>query len=141
VSSEVAKSFGAAVTVPEQRVSGLFLVVATRTSPAGLVTGLGGRVVVRLPDPRKVLALLTIALSSALRNDPAIELVGQVDVDEERFSRFARLVGLDQPAERTDPLIPSSSAAAEEVQSGKRRPGTSRRSASGHGREARTRNR
>ncbi len=98
-SSALAKSFGAEVSVPRATPGSvsLFLVVGRDASPAAAVAGVGGRVLERLPDARKVIALMTHDAHARLQAAPEIRLVGAVAVDQERFSTFARLVALDQP--------------------------------------------
>jgi hypothetical protein len=51
--------------------------------------------VTRLPDPRRVLAVLPLTAHAELRAHPQLELAGPVTIDAERFGRFAELIGLD----------------------------------------------
>jgi hypothetical protein len=59
------------------------------------VRAVGGQVVTRLPDPRRVLAVAPLESYSALSGDPEIALAGPISIDAERFGRFAQLIGLD----------------------------------------------
>jgi hypothetical protein len=93
--SAVAEAFGASVTV-EQDERGLYLVVGQGVSPAGVVESVGGDVVLRLPDGRRLLAIMPNRAHEAVRRHPLIALAGRVAIDHERFNRFAALVGLDR---------------------------------------------
>lgn len=73
----------------------LFFVVG-RTGPPDLaVRAVGGQVLTRLPDQRRVLAVAALDRYTALSRHPEVALAGPVSIDAERFGRFAQLVGLD----------------------------------------------
>ncbi len=73
----------------------LFFVVG-RTGPPDLaVRAVGGQVLTRLPDQRRVLAVAALDAYTALSRHPEVALAGPVSIDAERFGRFAQLVGLD----------------------------------------------
>lgn len=92
--SSTARAFGARVTLPlEGRC--LFLVVGRDGPPDAIVRAAGGTVVARLPDSRRVLAILSLADGTGLRGHPGLELAGPVSIDAERFARFTELIGLD----------------------------------------------
>ena len=94
----VAEAFGARISLPMEGRS-LFFVVGRDGPPDAAIRGLGGVVVTRLPDPRRVLAIAELAALSALRQHPALQIAGPVSIDAERFGRFAQLVGLDDSPE------------------------------------------
>lgn len=56
----------------------------------------GGQVITRLPDARRVLAIAPLEAYSALSRHPEIALAGPVSIDPQRFGAFAQLVGLDR---------------------------------------------
>jgi hypothetical protein len=98
----MADAFGATVTVP---VSGgsLFFVVGRAGAPDAAIQAVGGRVVVRLPDVRRVLAVAPLAAHEQLRRHRDLALAGAVSVDPQRFGAFAQMLGLDtapQPVAR-----------------------------------------
>lgn len=100
-SSAAARAFGASISVATEGQS-LFLVVG-RTGPPDLaVRAVGGQVLMRLPDQRRVLAVAALDVYPALNRHPEIALAGPVSIDAERFGRFAKLIGLDgaSPEER-----------------------------------------
>jgi hypothetical protein len=92
----MAEAFGASVQVSAAG-RGLFYVRGRSRSPSALVEGAGGRIVVHLPDPRRVLAILPLESHADLQRQPEIAVAGQVAVDPDRFAGFARLIGLDEP--------------------------------------------
>jgi hypothetical protein len=92
--SSTARAFGARVTLPIEGRS-LFFVVGRGEAPDAIVRAAGGVVVARLPDPRRVLAVLSLAAGTGLRGHPGLELAGPVSIDAERFARFTELIGLD----------------------------------------------
>jgi hypothetical protein len=92
--SAMADAFGAKVSVPVEGRS-LFFVVGRSGAPDAAVQAAGGRVVVRLPDPRRVLALAPLEAHAHLRGHPDLALAGAVAVDAERFGAFARMIGLE----------------------------------------------
>ena len=94
-SSSMADAFGAEVVAPMNG-SSLFFVVGRGGPPDTVVCSLGGTVVTRLPDRRRVLAVLPLDAHGALARDPAVATAGPVSLDAERFARFARLRGLDE---------------------------------------------
>ncbi len=65
--------------------------------PDAIVASIGGTVVTRLQDRRRVLAVAPLAAHAALRQNRGLELAGPVSIDPERFERFTRLVGLNDP--------------------------------------------
>jgi hypothetical protein len=92
--SATARAFGADISVAADGQS-LFFVLG-RTGPPDLaVRAVGGEVVTRLPDPRRVLAVAPLDAYSSLSRHPAIALAGPVSIDPARFGSFAKLVGLD----------------------------------------------
>jgi hypothetical protein len=93
-SSATADAFGASVSVP---VSGnsLFFVVGRTAAPDTVVASVGGSVVTHLPDPRRALAIAPLEALESLRRHPELALAGPVSIDPERFSAFARIIGLD----------------------------------------------
>jgi hypothetical protein len=93
-SSATAVAFGADVSVATAGQS-LFLVVGRSGPPDLAVCAVGGQVITRLPDRRRVLAIARLEAYSALSRHPEIALAGPVSIDAERFGRFAQLVGLD----------------------------------------------
>lgn len=92
--SAMADAFGATVRVP---VSGrsLFFVVGHAGAPDAAIHAVGGRVVVRLPDVRRVLAIAPLAAHDQLRRHPDLALAGAVSVDAQRFGAFAQMIGLE----------------------------------------------
>jgi hypothetical protein len=93
-SSATAAAFGANVSVAA-RGDSLFLVVGWSGPPDPAVRAVGGQVITRLPDRRRVLAVAPLDAYAALSRNPEIALAGPVSIDPERFGRFAQLVGLD----------------------------------------------
>jgi hypothetical protein len=93
-SSATSRSFGAKVDVVTEGQS-LFFVVGWTGAPDSAVRSVGGQVVTRLPDPRRVLALAPLEAYSALSRHHEIALAGPVSIDAARFGAFARMVGLD----------------------------------------------
>ena len=94
-SSSMADAFGAEVVAPMNG-SSLFFVVGRGGPPDTVVGSFGGTVVTRLPDRRRVLAVLPLDAHAALARHPAVATAGPVSLDAERFARFARLLGLDE---------------------------------------------
>lgn len=92
--SGTARAFGASVSVPMEGQS-LFFLIGCGGPPDAIVRASGGVVVTRLPDPRRVLAVLPLAAYAGLRTHPGLELAGPVTIDSERFGRFTQLIGLD----------------------------------------------
>ena len=92
--SPTAKAFGADVSLDMEGRS-LFFLVGRGEPPDRIVQGAGGVVVTRLPDPRRVLAVLPLTAFVELQRHPGIELAGPVALDPERFGRFAQLIRLD----------------------------------------------
>ena len=90
----MADAFGATVRVP---VSGrsLFFVVGHAGAPDAAIHTVGGKVVVRLPDVRRVLAIAPLAAHDQLRRHPDLALAGAVAVDAQRFGAFAQMIGLE----------------------------------------------
>jgi hypothetical protein len=82
------------VTLPIEGRS-LFFVVSREGTPDAIVRAAGGVVVARLPDPRRVLAVLSLVAGTGLQGHPGLELAGPVAIDAERFARFTELIGLD----------------------------------------------
>jgi hypothetical protein len=93
-SSAAARAFGASVAIATAGES-LFLVVGRTGPPDPAVRAVGGQVLTRLPDQRRVLAVASLDAYTALSRHPDIALAGPVSIDAERFGRFAQLVGLD----------------------------------------------
>ncbi len=93
-SSPTSRAFGADVSVVTEGQS-LFFVIGWTGAPDLAVRAVGGQVVTRLPDPRRVLAVAPLESYSALSGDPEIALAGPISIDAERFGRFAQLIGLD----------------------------------------------
>ena len=73
----------------------LFFVVGRDGAPDAIIRAAGGVVVARLPDARRVLAILRLADGTGLRGHPGLELAGPVAIDPERFARFTDLIGLN----------------------------------------------
>jgi hypothetical protein len=92
--SAISKSFAARIEVktPER---GLFLVVGRGISPRSAVESVGGQVVVQLPGEVRMLAVLRLSETKALRDHPDVALAGPVNVDQARFALFVKLAGLD----------------------------------------------
>lgn len=99
--SPAARAFGASISIATEGQS-LFLVVGREEPPDLAVRTVGGEVLTRLPDQRRVLAVAELDAYAALNRHPDIALAGPVSIDAERFARFAQLIGLDAtvPAER-----------------------------------------
>lgn len=93
-SSATARTFGANVDVSVEGQS-LFFVVGWSGAPDLAVRSVGGQVVTRLPDPRRVLAVAPLEAYAALGRHRDVALAGPVGIDAARFSAFARLAGLD----------------------------------------------
>jgi hypothetical protein len=93
--STTAAAFGANVTLPMEG-SSLFFVVGRAGPPDAIVNGFNGRVVTRLPDGHRVLAVLPLAAYTGLLEHRDVAAAGPVSVDRERFHRFAQLIGLDE---------------------------------------------
>jgi hypothetical protein len=95
--SAISNAFAARIEVktPER---GLFLVVGRGVSPRPAVESVGGQVVVRLPGEVRLLAVLLLGETKALRDHPDVALAGPVNVDQARFTHFVKLAGLDGPA-------------------------------------------
>lgn len=93
-SSDTARSFGAEVSLGMEGQS-LFFVLGRGGPPDTAVRAAGGQVVTRLPDPRRVLAVVPLDAYSGLSRHPAVALAGPVSIDPQRFGNFAKLVGLD----------------------------------------------
>ena len=91
----MAHAFGANVTVPMEG-SSLFFVVGRAGPPDAVVRSFGGAVVTRLPDPRRVLAVLPLTSYAGLLSHTELVVAGPVSLDPERFTRFAQLMGLDE---------------------------------------------
>jgi hypothetical protein len=81
--SAIARAFGAEVRT-ELSGAGTFLVVGQAASPAGLVRGAGGQVLVAFDD-RRLLAVLPVQAGLGLQRHPAIALCGPVSVDLPRL--------------------------------------------------------
>jgi hypothetical protein len=92
--STTARDFGARVSMPLAGRS-LFFVVGRDGAPDAIVRAAGGTVVARLPDARRVLAILSLTDGTALRTHPGVAVAGAVAIDPERFGRFTELIGLD----------------------------------------------
>jgi hypothetical protein len=92
--SSTAKAFGADVSF-EMEGQSLFFLVGRGEPPDSIVQRAGGVVVTRLPDPRRVLAVLPLSTFGELQRHPGLELAGPVAIDPERFGRFAQLIRLD----------------------------------------------
>jgi len=90
-----AEAFDAEISTVEQGRS-LFFVVGRQSAPDAAVLSVGGAVVTRLQDPRRVLAVAPLAAHAALRGHHDLELAGPVSIDPKRFERFARLIGLGE---------------------------------------------
>jgi hypothetical protein len=76
--------------------SALFLVIGRRDAPDAIVRQCGGYVVTHLPDPRQVLAVVPLSSWMGLRGDDGISSAGPVNIDQERFARFAELSGMGE---------------------------------------------
>ena len=74
----------------------LFFVVGREQAPDAIVRAAGGRVVTRLADPRRVVAVLPLSAYGMVVGHPALTSAGPVAIDPSRFTAFARLVGLDE---------------------------------------------
>ena len=93
-SSDTARTFGANVSMGLEGRS-LFFILGRGGPPDVAVRAAGGQVVTRLPDPRRILAVVPLDAYSGLSRHPAVELAGPVSIDAARFGSFAKLVGLD----------------------------------------------
>lgn len=93
--SAMARQFGASISVPTPPQLGLHLVAGDPSNLEAAVTAVGGRVVVRLPDTQRLIALLTMDAQRVLQQRPGIDLVGSINIDPTRFARFVALAGLD----------------------------------------------
>jgi hypothetical protein len=94
-SSATSKAFGANVAVATEGQS-LFFVVGWTGPPDLAVLAVGGQVVTRLPDRRRVLAVAPLEAYAALSRHHEVALAGPVSIDPARFGAFARMVGLDR---------------------------------------------
>jgi hypothetical protein len=92
--SPTSRAFGANVSVASGGQS-LFFVVGWTGAPDQAVLAAGGQIVTRLPDPRRVLAVAPLEAYASLSRHRDVALAGPVNIDPERFGRFAQLVGLD----------------------------------------------
>ena len=92
--SATSRAFGANVAVATEGQS-LFFVVGWTGPPDLAVRSVGGQVVTRLPDPRRVLAVAPLESYASLSRHHEIALAGPISIDPQRFSAFARLAGLD----------------------------------------------
>jgi hypothetical protein len=99
--SPTAEAFGATVEVAAGGVQ-LCLVVGRAGMPDRAVRSVGGRTVLRLPDGRRLLAVVRLETLLALQAHADVALAGPVTIDAERFGRFAELVGLDEAADGGD---------------------------------------
>lgn len=95
MSSAIANAFGASVSVADAEGSSLFFVVGRIDAPDRAVREAGGRVVTRLPDPRRVLAVMPMSAYPGITRHRDLVSAGPVNIDPGRFGAFARLVGLD----------------------------------------------
>lgn len=95
-SSRIAEAFGANVGMATDGAL-LCLVVGRTGSPEPAVASVGGTVLLRIPDGRRVLATASYAALTALQRRPDVALAGPVSIDRDRFGHFAQLVGLDTP--------------------------------------------
>jgi len=89
---DVADAFGAKVEVTPGSGRTLAIVIGHQ-DPRPLVSGAGGHVVISIDD-LTVVALLEVTAVLGLRHDPGIRVAGPVNVNEDRFERFAALAGL-----------------------------------------------
>jgi len=95
--SATAKAFGADVSLKTEGQT-LFFVLG-RTGPPDLaIRAVGGQVVTRLPDPRRVLAIAPLESYNGLSGHPDVSLAGPVSIDAKRFGAFAKLIALDERA-------------------------------------------
>ena len=94
-SSDTAQAFGADVSL---RAAGrsLFFVLGRGAAPDEAVNAVGGQIVTRLPDPRRVLAVAPLDAYADLCRHPAVVVAGPVSIDAERFEHFAQLIALDR---------------------------------------------
>ena len=99
-SSATARTFGAEVSLGMEGRS-LFFVLGRGGPPDAAVRAIGGQIVTRLPDPRRVLAIAPLDAYAGLSRHPAVALAGPVSIDAARFSSFAKLVGLDAAPQET----------------------------------------
>ena len=79
----------------------LFFVLGYSGPPDAAVRAAGGQIVTRLPDPRRVLAVVPLDAYSGLSEHPAVALAGPVSIDAARFGSFSKLVGLDAAPQET----------------------------------------
>ena len=93
--SPMADAFGADVSLPVEGTS-LFFVVGRDGPPDAVVRSMSGVVVTRLPDRRRVLAVLPLAAHAGLARHADVASAGPVSLDPQRFARFARLLKLDE---------------------------------------------
>ena len=77
---------------------GLFLVIGRGVSPLLAVRSVGGQVAAQLAGGMRLLAVLPVAVASALQRHADVALAGPVTVDAARFAHFTKLAGLDGPA-------------------------------------------
>jgi hypothetical protein len=99
-SSDTARTFGAEVSLGMEGRS-LFFVLGRGGAPDAAVRAAGGQVVTRLPDPRRVLAVVPLDAYAGLSRHPAVALAGPISIDANRFGNFAKLVGLDASPQET----------------------------------------
>jgi len=99
-SSDTARTFGAEVSLGMEGRS-LFFVLGRTGPPDAAVHAAGGQVVTRLPDARRVLAVVPLDAYSGLARHPAVVLAGPISIDANRFGSFAKLVGLDASPQET----------------------------------------
>lgn len=92
-SSNIANAFGARIEVASPG-RGMYLVIGRGGSPAALVRSAGGRLILRLSD-NKLLVRLPTEKFLALQRHPAIALIGPVEIDQQRFARFAASLNLN----------------------------------------------
>lgn len=91
----IARAFGARVEATASGELSLFFVVGAAQRPDAAVASVGGEVVMRLADDRKVLAAYPLSVHPALMRDRRIALAGPVNVDRPAFARFMELLGLE----------------------------------------------
>lgn len=99
-SSDTARTFGAEVSLGLEGRS-LFFVLGRGGPPDAAVLAAGGQIVTRLPDSRRVLAVVPLDAYAGLGSHPAVALAGPVSIDAARFGSFAKLVGLDASPQET----------------------------------------
>jgi hypothetical protein len=106
--TSTAEAFEAEISTSDQGRSLFFIASRTGTTPDAAVSAVGGTIVTRLHDVRRVLAIAPLAAHAQLRTHRDLELAGPVSVEPQRFERFARLIGLgqaEQPRLHTPPPI------------------------------------